>query len=222
MGDIASLNINGVTYGLKDEVARSGGGGGSVLGYGQFGQFVNIRNSITLTKTSSYKTIFSLSGSGTLCGLGYGWLATGISSSTLNSGFRVSIDDHDLINISGTYTLDSMTYNTYNTLSVYSNFMIVNNNKYRPMYGWNVVCNEYNGKITLNTQHSFDSVTYNTGYILYRNLPYINSNYASTSMNLMSPVVFHNSLVIDYYWSCTQTPSKSALSLAVIGTTFQP
>ena len=29
MGDIASLNINGTVYGLKDEVARAGSGGGS-------------------------------------------------------------------------------------------------------------------------------------------------------------------------------------------------
>lgn len=28
MGDIASLNINGTVYGLKDEVARAGSGGG--------------------------------------------------------------------------------------------------------------------------------------------------------------------------------------------------
>ena len=50
MGDIASLNINGNVYGLKDEVARAAGGGGSgyVLKCFEFVNFNKTNKSVTV------------------------------------------------------------------------------------------------------------------------------------------------------------------------------
>ena len=104
MGDIASLNINGVTYGLKDEVARGGGSSTPVIGYGETGQQY-VTNTGALSNANTLTTWLSVEGKGSIYALfASSYMNVSGYYAKTNSITQLYVDGNLLANVAGLST----------------------------------------------------------------------------------------------------------------------
>ena len=188
MGDIASLNINGVTYGLKDEVARAGGSSTPVIGYGETGQVAIFNVVDPFTNSNTFTEFVNITGSGSIYSI-YSVTRTYCTThSIFNCAAEIYIDGNCIVN-------DTILANDYIQSNDYAKNYFCGVNLYvHPGYTYSMNYN-FNNHEWNTTNHIFPNSICNIPY--ENHVTNVNLGRQSVPYcRLAAPLIFNNNVII--------------------------